>query len=147
MTDQKFSKLSAASLLCDRSAALAVTATAVAQVALVRAGVPGWPCPVLHATGIPCPGCGLTRATLALAAGDWRTAFALHAFAPVLVVALALFAAAALLPERPRRLIISGVDTLERRARLSLVASAGLLLYWSLRLLLSPEAFIRLVRG
>jgi hypothetical protein len=34
--------------------------------------------------GIPCPGCGLTRATLALARGDLRGALALHPLAPLI---------------------------------------------------------------
>jgi len=35
-------------------------------------------CPMAGVLGIPCPGCGLTRATLALAHGDVQTALALH---------------------------------------------------------------------
>ena len=147
MTDQELPKLSAASLLASRRAALAVTAAAAAQVALVRAGWPSWPCPLLHSVGVPCPGCGLTRATLALASGDWQRALTIHAFSPLLLLALALVAAAALLPERPRLLIVSGVESLERRARLSLILSAGLICYWLARLLISPGSFVSLMRG
>lgn len=32
---------------------------------------------------LPCPGCGLTRATLRLLAGDWRGALVLHPLAPI----------------------------------------------------------------
>jgi hypothetical protein len=35
-------------------------------------------CPSAALLGIPCPGCGLTRATLALLRGDVRTAFHFH---------------------------------------------------------------------
>lgn len=35
-------------------------------------------CPLASVAGIPCPGCGLTRATLALAHGDVPHALALH---------------------------------------------------------------------
>lgn len=35
-------------------------------------------CPVAGTFGVPCPGCGLTRATLALMRGDVRTAFHFH---------------------------------------------------------------------
>jgi hypothetical protein len=35
-------------------------------------------CPFALLAGLPCPGCGLSRATLALLRGDVRTAMALH---------------------------------------------------------------------
>lgn len=48
-------------------------------------------CPMATVLGIPCPGCGLTRATLALLHGNIRAAFALH---PLVFVLAPLFAAA-----------------------------------------------------
>jgi hypothetical protein len=35
-------------------------------------------CPMAGVLGLPCPGCGLTRATIALARGDFRGALHLH---------------------------------------------------------------------
>ena len=35
-------------------------------------------CPMASSLGVPCPGCGLTRATLALLRGDVRTALHFH---------------------------------------------------------------------
>ena len=48
-------------------------------------------CPMATVLGIPCPGCGLTRATLALLRGDVRGALALH---PLVLLLSPLFAAA-----------------------------------------------------
>jgi hypothetical protein len=48
-------------------------------------------CPMAATLRIPCPGCGLTRATLALLHGDLRRAFALHPLALVLVPGVGLF--------------------------------------------------------
>jgi hypothetical protein len=48
-------------------------------------------CPMATVLGIPCPGCGLTRATLALLHGDIHGAFRLH---PLVFVLAPLFAAA-----------------------------------------------------
>jgi len=45
-------------------------------------------CPLASVLGVPCPGCGLTRATLALAHGDLEHALALH---PLVLVLAPLF--------------------------------------------------------
>ena len=50
-------------------------------------------CPLASIAGIPCPGCGLTRATLALAHGDVHRAVELH---PLVFVLAPLFIAAVL---------------------------------------------------
>lgn len=51
-------------------------------------GVSGPPCLCAVATGLPCPGCGLTRAFAAAVQGDFALATAAHP-AALLVVALA----------------------------------------------------------
>ena len=43
-------------------------------------------CPFRAATGIPCPGCGLTRAFCAMGKGDVSRAFGFHALGPTLFV-------------------------------------------------------------
>jgi hypothetical protein len=45
-------------------------------------------CPLASVLGVPCPGCGLTRATLALAHGELRQALELH---PLVFVLAPLF--------------------------------------------------------
>ena len=77
-------------------AALAIGAFAPASWSAAIAG--GGPsCPFRFATGIDCPFCGMTRATLALGRGDWHTALAFHPLAPVVLVGvLALLAIVAL---------------------------------------------------
>jgi hypothetical protein len=42
-------------------------------------------CLVALALRIPCPGCGMTRATLALLQGDFAHAFGLHPLSPLIV--------------------------------------------------------------
>jgi hypothetical protein len=37
-----------------------------------------WACPILALTGLPCPGCGITRASMALLELDLLTAFNLN---------------------------------------------------------------------
>jgi len=130
-----------AALLRDRRVSLGVTAVAAAQVAGVAAGVGGWPCPVKAAFGIPCPGCGLTRASVALLRGEFATAFGLHAFAPVLLLGVLAFAVAALLPAARRDAFAALVGRVERRTHVAYVVLAGLLVYWSVRVLFLPGAF------
>ena len=69
--------------------ALGVLALAGAFTLIVVARLPF--CPMATVLGIPCPGCGLTRATLALMHGHVRGALALH---PLVFVLAPLFAAA-----------------------------------------------------
>ena len=54
-------------------------------------------CPFRLATGLPCPGCGLTRSWVAAAHGDLSTAFADNLFGPVSLVAVTLAVVAAVL--------------------------------------------------
>ena len=54
-------------------------------------------CPFRLATGLPCPGCGLTRSWVAAAHGDLSTAFADNAFGPLSLVAVALAVVTAVL--------------------------------------------------
>lgn len=43
----------------------------------------GYVCPFKRLTGLPCPGCGMTRAYLALLRGDISGAFQLHPLFPL----------------------------------------------------------------
>jgi len=55
---------------------------ALLAVAAALFGVAVWSdfplCPIAGSLGVPCPGCGLTRATLALLHGDWQSALRFH---------------------------------------------------------------------
>lgn len=45
-------------------------------------------CPFKAATGVDCPFCGMTRATLAMGAGDFGSALDLHPLAPLVVIGM-----------------------------------------------------------
>lgn len=112
-----------------------VVAVAAFQLALTASGLPGWGCPLLKLTGWPCPGCGLTRAVLALLHGEWKKSLTLHAFAPILLAALALIGIASFLPQQQRQRFADTVENIEKRTRLSAVLLIGLVAYWLVRLL------------
>lgn len=58
----------------------------LAAVYLGMMGLAGIPvCPLVLLTGLPCPGCGMTRAALLFLKGRWVQAFEMHPFFYVLL--------------------------------------------------------------
>ena len=143
MTNPGWPDFTLASLLRDRRVSLVLAGVAAAQVLGVATGVGGWPCPLKAALGIPCPGCGLTRASVALLRGEFAAAFGLHAFAPVLLIGLAAAAVAGFLPAARREAFAAALARFERRTKAAYVVLGAMLLYWSVRLLFLPGAFDR----
>lgn len=135
------------SVVQNRLAGWMIAGAAGLQAGLVSLGLPGWQCPFLHVTGLPCPGCGLSRAMVTLLEGDWDTSLELHAFAPLFVVALLLVIGTTILPQQQRAWFIGWLEWVERRTGITAILLVGLMLYWLIRLLVFPEAFINLVKG
>src|SRR5262249_15461535 len=75
-------------ILRDRRLGSIICGAVLLQLILSLFGIPGWTCPFFHTFGIPCPGCGLTRATLFLFRGDWKQALIMHAYAPIFLFGL-----------------------------------------------------------
>jgi hypothetical protein len=134
-----------ANLMEQRVVGLAILGAVGLQTGLAAAGLPGWPCLFRHSLGIPCPGCGLSRAMAALLQGEWDAALTFHAFAPLILVMIALVAAATLLPDRSRRRFIEGLAKLERRLGLSTLAIVALFLYWLVRLVFFHDTYLPLI--
>ena len=136
-----------APLLRNRGAARIVAAAASYQIMAVAVGWPAWPCPVWHLLGVPCPTCGVSRASAALLPGNLGRAMQLHAFAPVLLLALVLVACASILPARIAAALSRRVEAIERSTGVSLLIVIALLMYWIARLAFAPALFIALIRG
>src|ERR1043166_5357133 len=124
-----------------------ISGVALLQLMLSLGHFPNWPCPFFHALKIPCPGCGMTRASLFLFNGQWRQAVATHAFAPLLLVALALIGVCAIAPKNHVERIAGHTESIERYTGLTTLLLSGLILYWLARLLILQAAFVRLVQG
>ncbi|MEB3255657.1 MAG: DUF2752 domain-containing protein [Synechococcaceae cyanobacterium] len=88
--------------------------------------MPGWSCPWRALTGIPCPGCFLSRATAVALTGQLQESVRLHAFGPPLALTLLVWTVVSL---RQRRL-----EPPPLPPRLLALGAAALLLYWLLRL-------------
>lgn len=92
-------------------------------------GVRLFPCPFRQLTGLPCPGCGLTRATVALLRGDIRAMLFFHPLAPVFLAFWAAVVAGLLWPESGRESFVARLDRLERRTKWPLWVGIFLLVY------------------
>lgn len=114
----------------------AILGAGALHVGLCAAGLGGWPCPFYRATGWPCPGCGLGRACALLLRGDWRESLRAHAYAPVLLLTLAVLGIGLFLRGRARLALRRGVAWTEERLYLSTFLLWGLVVYWVLRLVL-----------
>lgn len=73
-----------------RTGIVALIAACMAAVTLLEVAV----CPMATLINIPCPGCGMTRATLSALHGDFAAAYRFHPLALIMVPLLALYAAA-----------------------------------------------------
>ncbi|HMB25366.1 MAG: DUF2752 domain-containing protein [Chloroflexota bacterium] len=123
-----------ASLLMDRRAGLIVFLAGGVHLGLNLIGLPGWVCPIRAATGIPCPGCGLTTSSMQFLRGNFAGSLETHAFAPVFLLTLFIMAAVLILPADPRQKLIALVERLERRFGVTAGLLFALVVYWGIRL-------------
>lgn len=134
-------------ILGNRKLSFAIIGAGLVHTAAVMAGWSGWPCPVRDILGIPCPGCGLSRAIIALLHGDWETALILHAFAPLFLLALLFMAGATFLPATPRSWVVRQIERVERVSAVTAILLLSLVFYWLIRLLFFGEAYLNLITG
>jgi hypothetical protein len=145
LSETVFSPIS--TLLRERKFGLILTGAAGLHIGLLSLGLPSWDCPFFKLTGIPCPGCGLSRACLLLLRGEVRASIKFHAFAPVFLVLISILIIGTLLPRSLTEPLINKAETLERQSGLTIIILGGLILYWLARLLFFPAVFARLIRG
>jgi hypothetical protein len=136
-----------APILRDRKISLVLLLIASALLTTVSLGLAGWPCPLLHFTGVPCPACGLTRATSLLIHGHVGQALRFHAFSPIVVLGLMIVTATAVLPEETRCDWLNKIDYLERKTGLVFILIAALIIYWLARVLFLQQLFVQLIRS
>ena len=106
------------SLLSHRRLCAWIVVGTVILGAASRAGVPLWICPFPPVTGLPCPGCGVTRGLSALIDGRFAEAVALHPFVPLFALAWFLPLFVVVLPGPARKALITGVQWVERETAL-----------------------------
>lgn len=85
------------------------------HVSLTAAGLSLWRCPAQSLLGISCPGCGMTRAVVALLSGHWGRAMQLHPLAPGFLAGSLLVGFCQPLPAGPRARVERFVRRMEER--------------------------------
>ena len=122
-------------ILESRVETAAIVGFGVVHLGLGMMGLSFWNCPILAATGVPCPGCGLTRATMQLFHSNISDSLQTHAFAPIFLMALLLMITVLVLPKSARIKIINFVNRLERRNGITAWVFSSLMFYWAFRLI------------
>jgi len=133
------------SLVKHRQSCLAISGAVGLHLTLVTFNLPSWQCPIRATLGIPCPGCGLSRAIAAILHGDWQTALTIHAFAPIAIIVFSIVLVAAFLPKSARTQLENRLERLERQSKVTTLLLSISLLYWLARLLFFTNDFYRLV--
>ncbi len=86
-------------------------------------------CPFRRLTGLPCPGCGMTRALNALAHGQWVRALSLHPLSPIVAIGILAMGISALTG--------SLLPPQAQRSRWNMRDACALMTPWILRLMLA----------
>jgi hypothetical protein len=134
-------------ILRDRKFTFALAGATGLHVALVSLNLPSWDCPFFRVTGVPCPGCGLSRATMLLLKGDLAGSIRFHAFAPIFLFAIVALILSLVLPKSIIQPAIARAELIERKTGLTVLILGSLILYWLARLLFLQAAFVQLIRG
>lgn len=133
---------SLAELIEARPMAWALLLSGAMQAGLVSVGWPGWPCPVQTALGLPCPGCGLSRAVAALGRGDWRAAIEIHPFVFLALVFFAIVTVGALAPAPVASRLARALRAVEVRTRATFILATAFLVYGLIRLAVVAVPFV-----
>jgi hypothetical protein len=105
------------------------------QVGLTAAGLPAWQCPLNATLGVPCPGCGLTRAMVLLIQGHWHTSFHSHAFAPIFLIGVMVLTIISIAPKKFQEKATRWTTEFEKRTGVVAVLMMALLIYWIFRII------------
>lgn len=127
-----------APLLRERAVCLALLGTCMGLVIANAFGISLWKCAFRETTGLPCPGCGMTRGMSALVRGHWRDALHFHPFAPLFAIAAAIMLLSGVLPEAKRIRLVEGIGWLERKTGFAFLTLMALMAYGLWRMFHGP---------
>jgi uncharacterized protein DUF2752 len=91
-------------------------------------------CPFRRATGLPCPGCGLTRSFCAIAKGHVERGFEFHSLGPALFIVLCVYWLRSVAFLAGSQRAVDRFDETVRRWRLMRAGVLALLVAWAIHL-------------
>jgi hypothetical protein len=119
----------AAHLVRDRRLGLAMLGGGMIYFTLTAIGLNPLPCPFLRVTGLPCPGCGMTRSCLALLRGDFHAVWHFNPFGLVFAAFWAVVGFGVALPQPWRARFAGRLGFIERKTRWAAWVGCGLAIY------------------
>lgn len=122
-------------LIRQRKICRAMLAFMVVLGAGVALGLSLWPCIFADLTGLPCPGCGMTRSLTAWLRGDVSSALRFHPLSPFLIGVGGFVTAGALLPHARAKALADRVALFEEKSRCTALFLAVLLIFSLMRIL------------
>ena len=130
-----------ASALRERAVCVGLIMTGVVLVAGNALGWHLWVCVFHEITGLPCPGCGLTRGMTAFARGDVQLALRWHPFTPVFALGLVLMVVVTVLHEPQRTKVLDVIARIEARTGITFVLLIALMAFGLWRMTQGPGQF------
>ncbi len=118
-----------AAVLRERPICIGFLIAGLLLIASQTLGLRIYACPFHLSTGLPCPGCGLTRGTLALVQGRWQESWRYHPFSPLVPIGGVLLILSLLLPEPRRQRLLAAVEMVERKTALAYLILAALMIF------------------
>ena len=119
----------AAYLIKDRRLGFVMLGGGLLYFALAYSGLYVLPCHFLEVTGLPCPGCGMTRSCFAGLRGDWAGVLRLNPFGPVFAVFWAVVGFGVVLPLPWRERFSRKLGKFEQKTRWAGWVGVGLAIY------------------
>ena len=95
-----------------------------------------WPCPLYFYCGIQCPGCGLTRAAIAILQGNLTDAWHFHPFSLFLCGAWGFLLIYQFIPGKLQEKLLSRIERIERITGIAYIFTALFFFYGFLRMVM-----------
>ena len=123
-------------LLKEKRVTLLLIGVVIIQVLSMVLGYSLWNCPVKTTLGFPCPGCGLSTATILFFRKEFSIALSAHLFAPVFLAGFGFAVVSILLPSRQHGKLVQWIEKVEIRTGFFAYILFSLLVYWAVKFIL-----------